>query len=142
MSETTLIVVGVVQWLIGFGTATLYFEARKTRAVSKAEEERDALWDRLHGLKPCRDRNSNVCVAEGCYGEACITPAVSAQFATAPKSDRVVRHRTRDLRNAMAALPDRGVCQSCHAPLPSDVRERNVVTWCADCFAEIEADLS
>jgi hypothetical protein len=22
--------------------------------------------------RPCRGRNSNVCVAEGCYGEACV----------------------------------------------------------------------
>jgi hypothetical protein len=23
--------------------------------------------------RPCRGRNANVCVAEGCYGEACVT---------------------------------------------------------------------
>lgn len=23
-------------------------------------------------MKPCRDENGNVCVAEGCYGEACV----------------------------------------------------------------------
>lgn len=24
-------------------------------------------------MKPCEDKNSNVCVAEGCYGEACVS---------------------------------------------------------------------
>lgn len=25
--------------------------------------------------RPCKGRNANVCVAEGCYGEACVIPA-------------------------------------------------------------------
>jgi hypothetical protein len=30
-------------------------------------------WDRRSSVaRPCRGRNSNVCVAEGCYGESCV----------------------------------------------------------------------
>lgn len=32
--------------------------------------------DPEHDKRPCKGTNSNVCVAEGCYDEACITPVI------------------------------------------------------------------
>lgn len=32
--------------------------------------------DPEHDARPCKGQNSNVCVGEGCYDEACITPVI------------------------------------------------------------------
>jgi len=32
--------------------------------------------------RPCQGRNSNVCVAEGCYGESCVTPPAASDAPT------------------------------------------------------------
>lgn len=50
-------------------------ERREMRKVFDGKSEAEALLLALSGLdepeKPCKDTNTNVCVAEGCYGEAC-----------------------------------------------------------------------
>jgi hypothetical protein len=46
----------------------------------------DRLAVRLAGMvgkRPCDGRNVNVCVAEGCYGEACIRDVTSCNVACA-----------------------------------------------------------
>lgn len=35
-------------------------------------KKQDGWYEAALGKKPCEDKNSNVCVAEGCYGEACL----------------------------------------------------------------------
>lgn len=35
--------------------------------------------DPEYDARPCEGQNSNVCVAEGCYGEACITPVINPE---------------------------------------------------------------
>lgn len=38
-------------------------------------------WPCREARKPCRGRNTNVCVGEGCYGESCILPSAEPEVA-------------------------------------------------------------
>jgi hypothetical protein len=42
--------------------------AKRIEVVKK----QDGWYEATLGKKPCEDKNSNVCVAEGCFGEACL----------------------------------------------------------------------
>lgn len=52
----------------------IWHERRIARLYRKGKFRRPAEGNTAAAVttKPCGDRNANVCVAEGCYGEACI----------------------------------------------------------------------
>lgn len=53
---------------------TLRYGSRLTRAGRELRRNlQDGPESYIEVERPCRGRNSNACVAEGCYGEACLT---------------------------------------------------------------------